>query len=168
MVLSDFTLRLLCKSGVISGRVGPASVDLSLSESWSVPDPDRGGIRVGERCSYRSWDSQVAVLGPHEFMLASTVEEVSIPESLAGLVVGRSSIARLGLQVEAAGFIDPGFRGQITLELYNQTRYPIELWAGQRVCQLILFELDASVDEPYSGKYMNQSGATPSRSELDD
>jgi dCTP deaminase len=69
----------------------------------------------------------------------------------------------LGLQIQNAGFVDAGFEGQITLELYNQSEKPILLKAGVRICQLVFFQLDETTEKPYSGKYQNQQGATVSR-----
>ena len=67
------------------------------------------------------------VLEPNHFVLASTAESIRVPHDMAAYVEGRSSIGRLGLQVQNVGFIDAGFHGQITLELENQSGFPIVL-----------------------------------------
>ena len=86
---------------------------------------------------------------------------------MAAYVEGRSSIGRLGLQVQNAGFIDAGFEGQITLELENQSPLPIVLQVGVRICQIVFVQMLETAEQPYAGKYLNQRGATPSRLDQD-
>ena len=73
------------------------------------------------------------ILPGNSFVLARTREVVDLPDDLTAFVEGRSSIGRLGLFIQNAGWVDPGFRGSITLELYNGLPHPIELRAGWRV-----------------------------------
>ena len=80
---------------------------------------------------------------------------------------GRSSTERLGLQVQNAIFLDIGFHGQITLELENQSGFPIVLKKGVRICQIVFVQMSQSAEKPYSGKYGGQSGATASLLEVD-
>ena len=69
----------------------------------------------------------------------------------------------MGLFIQNAGWVDPGFAGQITLELYNANRLPIKLIAGRRICQLVFARMDNRADIPYNGKYMNQKNAVGSK-----
>jgi dCTP deaminase len=98
-----------------------------------------------------------------EFVLASTNEEIGVPVDCAAYVEGRSSVGRMGVQVQNAGFIDAGFRGQITLELQNQSKFPIRLSSGMRICQLVYVQMTSPSSFPYNGKYQFQKGATESR-----
>jgi dCTP deaminase len=87
-------------------------------------------------------------------------------------VSGRSSIGRRGLFVENAGFIDPGFGGQITLELLNARPQPLVLRVGQKICQVKISQLGQPAERPYGSskrrsKYQGQCGATSSRLQLD-
>ena len=107
------------------------------------------------------------VLPPKMFILATTEENLEVSGKYAVYIEGRSSVGRLGLQVQNAGFVDPGFNGQITLELFNASDVPIALTPGRRVCQAVFFELDEETEEPYHGKYQFQEYATPSRIEQD-
>jgi dCTP deaminase len=59
--------------------------------------------------------------------------------------------------------VDPGFAGEITLELYNANRLPIKLHTGRRICQLVFAIMDQAAEHPYSGKYQGQQKATGSR-----
>jgi dCTP deaminase len=108
------------------------------------------------------------LLRPGEFALAHTYESVKFGAQLAGRVEGKSSLGRLGLICHStAGFIDPGFNGQITLELANMNRLPILLWPGMRIAQLCVFHVTGQVDKVYGAagsKYNHQVGPTPSRS----
>src|SRR5690606_32736743 len=114
-------------------------------------------------------DGEPFVLHPGEFVLASTIETVTLGDHLAGRLEGKSSLGRLGLLVHStAGFIDPGFSGQITLELSNVATLPITLWPGMRIGQLCLFRLSSPARYPYGSKvygsrYQGQRGPTPSR-----
>lgn len=108
-------------------------------------------------------------LDPGVFTLATTIERVELPSCLAARVEGKSSLARLGLVIHAtAGFVDPGFRGTVTLEMINHNPRPLFLKVGMRVCQLSFFKVDGAVERPYGhpdlkSKYQDQAGTTPSR-----
>ena len=110
------------------------------------------------------------VLHPSEFVLASTLEVVTLPDDLAGRLEGKSSLGRLGLLTHStAGFIDPGFSGHVTLELSNVANLPIMLWPGMKIGQLCLFRLSSPASQPYGSavygsRYQGQRGPTPSRS----
>ncbi len=104
---------------------------------------------------------------PKEFVLATTLEYVALPPDLTAFVEGRSSLGRLGLFIENAGWVDAGFEGQLTLELFNANRYPIRLYPEMRVCQLVFAKLDDRPLKPYSGKYRGQKGVVPSKIYLD-
>lgn len=110
---------------------------------------------------------EVAILPPKGFVLASTEEEIRVPNDIAVYVEGRSSIGRMGLQIQNAGFVDPGFSGRLTLELFNASDIPIALIPGRRVCQITFIQLDMPTNKIYTGKYVNQYVATPSHIELD-
>jgi len=106
---------------------------------------------------------------PHSFVLGTTIETVNIPLNLMGTIVGRSSIARLGIQIECAGLVDTGFKGQLTLEIKNMTDKWVPIKKYARVAQLRLETISTplSVEDAYNGKYQGQKGATGSRIVLD-
>ena len=87
--------------------------------------------------------------------------------SLTAFVEGRSSLGRMGLFIQNAGWVDPGFKGEITLELFNANRCAIELQSGRRVGQLVFAKMDDKAQNPYNGKYQGQKGATGSRVFMD-
>lgn len=107
------------------------------------------------------------IIKPGEFVLASTLEYIKLPENITAFVEGRSSLGRLGLFIENAGWVDAGFEGQITLELYNANKYPIKLYYGMRICQLVFAMLDKTPSKIYKGKYSGQRKPTASKIFMD-
>lgn len=104
-------------------------------------------------------------LEPDEFALFSTTEIVTLGLQVAAQVAGKSTWARKGLIVESAGWVDPGFSGQLTLELKNLTRHPIVLTGGEPIAQIVFMEMRSKSLRGYSvrGRYQNQRGPTPAR-----
>jgi dCTP deaminase len=148
--------------------VEPASMDLHLGGEIKIPAAT-GVVEVDDEETYpdhyeRSCEYS---LKPGKFALGNTEENLTIPEDKVGILHGRSSVGRLGLFIHNAGFIDPGFSGQITLELFNAAPYPIKLKESMRICQLALHDMKTRPDVAYSeengNKYNFQTGPTPSR-----
>jgi len=174
MILSDGTIRALLRDGALSieplddGQVGPASVDLRLGNVFLVPKPTSAGIYcLAEEIDYERTESDEFIIPTHGFVLATTRELVKLPSDLTAFVEGRSSIGRSGLFIQNAGWVDPGFEGAITLELYNANAAPMRITAGRRICQLVIARADGAVEKPYSGKYQGQQVTTGSRAFLD-
>ncbi|OIJ16529.1 dCTP deaminase [Anaerobacillus alkalidiazotrophicus] len=150
---------------ISSQQFQPASVDLRLGDHFLTIDEHSNGIlSLDKQATYREIVAQngTIVLPPRSFLLATTLETIELPNRLTAFVEGRSSIGRLGLFIQNAGWVDPGFKGQITLELFNANSLPIELTVGRRICQLVIAEVNEEA-EGYVGKYLNQRGATHSR-----
>lgn len=105
------------------------------------------------------------ILHPKDFVLASTLEYIKLPCDVAAKLQGRSSYGRIGLNVHAqAGFIDPGFSGNLTFELSNLGTVPFPLYAGLRIGQITFFELINESKIPYSsGKYSRSIGTVGSK-----
>jgi dCTP deaminase len=182
-VLSDGTIRRLVERGRIriepwdAGMVQPASVDLRLGNSFRVfhnhraaaidlDDPPKDlteQVTIG--------DGEPFVIHPGEFVLGRTLEWVELPDDVVARIEGKSSLGRLGLIVHAtAGFVDPGWRGTLTLEITNLTRIPIKLYASKPIAQLSFMTLDAPAQRPYGhpdlgSHYHGQVEATESRCE---
>ncbi len=149
-------------------QVQPASVDIRLGNTFSiVEDLSTGIITLKDEVRYKTINTDTYILLPGQFVLATTMEYVSLPDNLTAFVEGRSSLGRLGLFIQNAGWVDPGFQGEITLELFNANRCAIELKAGRRVGQLVFAEMDDTALKPYNGKYQGQKGATGSRVYMD-
>ena len=174
MILSDKTIFKMLEAKILmiepleTGQVQPASVDIRLGNTFSiVEDSSTGIINLENEINYKTITSDIYILLPNQFVLATTMEYFDLPNDLTAFVEGRSSLGRMGLFIQNAGWVDPGFKGEITLELYNANRCAIELKAGRRVGQLVFAKMDDTALNPYNGKYQGQKGATGSRAFLD-
>ena len=174
MILSDRTIRQMLASGslridpVDPVQIQPASVDIRLGDTFSiVEDNAEGVIDLAKPLSYKTIRADSYLLLPGQFVLATTMEYIALPDDLTAFVEGRSSLGRMGLFIQNAGWVDPGFEGEITLELFNANRCAIRLQAGRRIGQLVFAKMDAAAEVPYRGKYNGQRGATGSRIYLD-
>ena len=180
-VLSDGTIRRLVAEGRVriepwdDAMVQPASVDLRLGSSFRVFHNHRiGAIDLAAPPTNLTElvdlsDGESFVIHPGEFVLGRTEEHVELPDDLVARIEGKSSLGRLGLIVHAtAGFVDPGFKGTLTLEITNLTRVPIKLYPGLLIAQLSFMALDAPAERPYGSEalgshYQGQTAATESR-----
>ena len=180
-VLSDGTIRRLVADGRIRvdpwdpAMVQPASVDLRLGSSFRVfhnhrvPVIDLADPPTNLTELVEVEDAGSFVIHPGEFVLGRTQEWVELPDDVVARIEGKSSLGRLGLIVHAtAGFVDPGWRGTLTLEITNLTRVPIVLWPGKPIAQLSFMTLDAPAERPYGhpelgSHYAGQVDATESR-----
>ena len=174
MILSDGEIRVLMSFQDLEIRnielhqIQPASVDITLGNSFTRDVCDDGTpLELDRPIDYETIITSKYVLEPHEFVLATTREYFKLPKNLSAFVEGRSSIGRTGLCVQNAGWVDPGFEGEITLELYNSSNRPIVLREGQRLGQLVFARMMKNALNPYNGKYQKQTGATGSRIFMD-
>lgn len=172
MIYGDTIIKTMIESGRIKntyeGALNPASINIRLGNTFLVPVADQI-IRLGEEIEYETFrvnEKEIMWIEPGDFVLATTKEWFDIPITTSAFVQGRSSIGRAGLTIQNAGFVDPGFRGHITLELKNETDMKIGLVPGYPVGQLIFMEThDAS--HGYQGKYLDQVDATGSKMQDD-
>ena len=174
MILSDKTLMKMIENKELivepleKEQIQPASVDIRLGNTFSiVEDTSTGIINLENEIKYKTITTDSYILLPNQFFLATTMEYFDLPDDLTAFVEGRSSLGRMGLFIQNAGWVDPGFKGEITLELYNANRCAIELKAGRRVGQLVFAKMDDTALNPYNGKYQGQKGATGSRVFMD-
>src|SRR5579862_1405757 len=179
-VLSDRDIRAAITSGEVRidpydpRDLQPSSVDLHLDRSFRVfrnnryafidvraPQPDLTEL-------LRVDDDEPFILHPGEFVLGQTVEWVELPNDLVARLEGKSSLGRLGLLIHStAGYVDPGWKGNLTLELSNVANLPIALYYGMRIGQISFFRMSSTVDRPYGSaelgsKYQGQSEPTAS------
>ncbi len=109
------------------------------------------------------------VIYPNQVVLATTLEYISLPESVYADILARSSYARLGLVINT--MVQPGYRGCISLELFNHGNTPIELIVGSRICQIRMFKVGKNLpymDEDKTRKYFANVRPTTSAVEIDD
>ncbi|KXB06685.1 hypothetical protein AKJ51_03180 [candidate division MSBL1 archaeon SCGC-AAA382A20] len=161
-------------------QLGSASVDLRVGylfrylERGEIAEIDTKDLE-----DYKDSTREIRVdrgeplcLSPGQFLLGTTIESIKVPEDMVARVEGRSSYARLGfIPHAAAGYIDPGFEGQITLEIKNLAEVPVKIYPEDRVCQAVFEKLTTEVDTSYGerpdSKYMHQKGATESNLDLE-
>jgi dCTP deaminase len=184
MLLSDRDIRAQIESGRIGldplniELIQPSSMDVRLDRFFRLFDNHKYPfIDPREQQDDLTRFVEVAsdepfILHPGEFVLGSTYEFVSLPDDIAARLEGKSSLGRLGLLTHStAGFVDPGFRGHVTLELSNTATLPIKLWPGMKIGQLCFFQLSSASENPYGSakygsRYQGQRGPTASRSYL--
>ena len=179
-VLSDRDIRAAMQAGRIridpydSSCLQPSSVDLHLDADFRVfrnnrypyidvraPQPDLTEM-------LRVADDEPFVLHPGEFVLGQTLEWVELPNDLVARLEGKSSLGRLGLLIHStAGYVDPGWKGNLTLELSNVANLPIALYRGMKIGQISFFKMSSAVERPYGSgglgsKYQGQSEPTAS------
>ena len=187
-ILSDKDIRKYLEEGKIEikpildeKQIQPSSVDMRLGDEFKVFKVIRKAyIDPKDEDDISSYMEEVKVpqgeafiIHPNEFALATTAEYVKIPDDLVARVEGRSSMGRLGVTMHVtAGFIDPGFEGNITLEISNIGAMPVALYPGQRVCQIVFETMTSPAEVPYghpsrNSKYMGQTRPESSRVKLD-
>ena len=181
MVLSDRTIRRLLDAGRIeidpfeASLVQPSSVDVRVDRWFRVFHNARYPF-VDVKQELEDLTELVEVdeerpfiLHPGEFALGSTLERLRLPDDLVARLEGKSSLGRLGLLIHStAGFIDPGWNGQVTLELSNVLNLPITIYPGMKIGQLSFVQLTEPAENPYGtadvgSKYQDQQGPVPSR-----
>lgn len=160
MILPDHAITRAIESHEIAvmpfvpAAVQPSSIDVRLADTFrlfnnqaEVIDPRAvqsltHEVIIGHRDYF--------VLHPGEFVLGATVEHFTLPSDMAAQLGGKSSLGRLGIQVHAtAGWIDPGFSGNITLELSNVARMPVRLYPGMWIGQVVFLRLESPAERPY-------------------
>ena len=181
MVFSDKDIKEAINNGIIGidpyfeKDVQPASVDLHLDKKLLIfnnssapfidlkkelPDLNEPIIIQGD---------EPFIIHPGDFVLGSTLEKITIPNDMVARIEGKSSLGRLGLLIHStAGFVDPGFSGNLTLELANVSRLPITLYYGMRIGQISFQQMVSEAEKPYGSpelksRYQGQLDPTESR-----
>ena len=182
MVLSDRSIKEELAEGRITIRpldpadIQPASVDLHLDRKILVfsnslqpyIDVKQSMEQLTETVEIPD-GNQPFILHPGEFVLGSTMEHIELPEDLVARLEGKSSLGRIGLVIHStAGFVDPGWKGNLTLELSNLARLPITLYYGMKIGQISFLRLTTPADRLYGSeslgsKYQGQTEPTASR-----
>src|SRR3989344_6863637 len=183
MVLSDRDIKKALASGRITispkpdlkVQLGSCSIDLRLGSLFRVfnysklayIDPNKPPRDMMTEVIVR--DDESFILQPGDFVLATSIESLTLPNNLLARLEGRSSLGRLGIVVHStASVFDPGWEGVVVMELGNLGRMPVALYPGMRVCALTFEELSSNAEVPYnkkkSAKYVGQK--TPEASKI--
>lgn len=140
--------------------VGPASIDLHLGEEVRVLDMDGGPVAIRDDTDYRDGSrteklDRPYALEPQQTVLGITRERIRLAPDICGWLEGRSRFARLGLAIHVtAGFVNPGVDNRQVLEISNLSGRVLELYAGTRICQIILQRTEGAA--VYSGRFAGQ------------
>ncbi len=181
MVLSDHTIKEeLAKGRIVidplgEGCIQPASVDVHLDHKLLVFRNSRRPF-IDVRAEQSDLTDMVEIeeeppfmLHPGEFVLASTLEHIELPDDLVARLEGKSSLGRIGLLIHStAGYVDPGWKGHLTLELSNVANLPVTLYYGMKIGQISYLRLSTPADNLYGSealgsKYQGQAEPTASR-----
>jgi dCTP deaminase len=182
MVLSDKSI----KDEIIAGRIQLEPLDFADIQPASIDIHLGDGFRVFRNSRYAFIDPAIDqpeltelitatidepfVLHPGEFVLGTTLEYVVLPDDILGKLEGKSTLGRIGLLIHStAGYVDPGWRGHLTLELSNVANLPILLSPGMKIGQISFERMSTPVERPYGSAelgshYQGQRGPTPARS----
>ena len=161
MIKPDRWIREWGKNGGVTpfeeGQVNSASYDVRVSDHWICPTRDPEELHAPS-----------IKLFPGEVVLASTMEYVRIPRNVACDLKLKSTLGRLWINHSLAGWCDPGFEGEITLELQNLGPQPFVLEAGRRIAQLIFIAMEEEPEVAYgepgsNSHYQGQRGTTTAR-----
>ncbi len=180
VVLSDVQIKQRLASNEIiikdisDEQIGSCSVDLRLGSSFRIfkhaevthIDPKEGIAEELMEVVTKTAEDPF-IIHPGEFILGTTAEYVRIPRDLVARLDGRSSWGRLGIIIHStAGSVQPGYAGQLTLEIANISKVPVKLWPGARICQLTFEQLSSPCEKAYgerNSKYMEQQGPQSSK-----
>lgn len=184
MILSDRDIRKALARGRINitpkpnlaAQLGSCSVDLRLGRKFRIfdhskyayIDPKNAALAANMMKDVSVKLNEPFMLQPGDFVLATTMESLSLPDDLLARLEGRSSLGRLGIVVHStASVFDPGWRGVIVMELGNLGRMPVALYPGMRICALTFEELSSPSLVPYnkkkSAKYAGQKAPEASK-----
>ena len=168
MILSDVTLikRLEEQKDLVvrplgDGAIRSSSIDLRLGR----------GLLIALRSGFIEYDlinSGPLQLERGDFVLGSTIENIEVPTDLVGVLVGKSTRARQGLQVESAGYVDPGWKGELTLEIVKLSPLDVVLTHGMWIAQIRFEMMTTFAARPYNhrallSRYQGSKGPVPAR-----
>lgn len=146
-----------CKGSVFDLRLGNEFLIFDRHYAPTLDYKDLDKVLETAQRKIIVGDEDGIIIQPKEFMLGTTKEFVKIPRNITARLEGKSSYARLGLMVHvAASFIDPGFEGRLTLELFNVNNIPIRVYPDKRICQIALEYIDGAVDEAYGERELKK------------
>ena len=151
--------------GVISYGLSSYGYDARLSDEFMIFTNVDNAIVDPKNFSANSFverKTDVCVIPPNSFALARTVEYFRIPKDVLVVCLGKSTYARCGLIVNVTP-LEPGWEGQVTLEISNTTPLPAKVYANEGIAQFLFYRGESPCEVSYadrSGKYMGQKGVT--------
>ena len=165
MILSDKDIKKALKDGKITinplfpKSIQPASVDLHLGADFLIfrthkevcIDPKKPIDYLMDKVVID--ENRQFIIHPGEFALGMTYEIIGVSDDMVGRLEGKSSVGRIGLIIHAtAGYLDPGNKLKMTLELHNVSTLPIKLYYKMPIAQMSFSPLSSKADKPYNRK----------------
>jgi len=170
LILSDIGIKERLEEGSLiveplsPEQIQPASIDMHLGNQFmKVDDSSQKILKPDKQVEYVRQVQDSIIVSPRSFLLVVTKQYVELPYDLTAFVEGLSSMGRMGLLLQNDGWVDPGFKGALTLALFNANTIPVELHAGCRICQLVFAGLDQPATNPYKGKYQGYKSIVGSK-----
>lgn len=175
MILVDHQIKAEIERGTLKvspfdeALINPSSLDVRLGKKFSQVKPSYINIHPGEPRTFITEEVSEGsfVLQPGDMVLSTLAEHIALPPDISATLKGKSSLARLGIDNSSYGaWIDPGWAGDLVIEIANHGKYPIFLGSGMKIGQLIFYK-HVPAQVPYNlklnSKYMNQSGVQGSK-----
>ncbi|MHA2156578.1 MAG: dCTP deaminase [Candidatus Hodarchaeales archaeon] len=164
-ILEALENREIIVDRIAENAIGPCSIDLTLSDTFTVfktgklfSPEDREAVKA--HSDIVKTNGEPFTLSPGQFVLGQTHERIAISKRLAGTLEGRSSVARLGIVVHAAGLVNPGTGlnkpTRLTLEIFCQLNNPVQLLPGMGIMQILFHQLTSPVTTGYDERPMSQ------------
>jgi dCTP deaminase len=170
LILSDLGIKKRLEEGSLiieplsPEQIQPASIDMHLGNQFmKVDDSAQKILKPDKQVEYIRQVQDSMIVSPGSFLLVVTKQYVELPYDLTAFVEGLSSMGRMGLLLQNDGWVDPGFKGALTLAFFNANKIPVELHTGCRICQLVLAALDQPATSPYKGKYQGYKSIVGSK-----
>lgn len=153
---------------IISWGLTSMGYDVRLADTYKVFSNINNAIidplKMSDDC-YVDRQGEFCIIPPNSYILGHTIETFDIPRDVIAVCVGKSTYARAGIAINVTP-IEPGFKGQVVIEIANQTPLPAKVYAGMGIAQFLFYQSDEPCEVSYAdrdGKYQNQKGITTAR-----
>lgn len=153
---------------IVSYGLSAGGYDVRLAHKFKIFTNVRNALidplNVTEDC-YVEVEGDHCIIPPNSYILGHTMETFDIPRDVMAICLGKSTYARLASIVNVTP-IEPGFKGDVVIEIANCSPLPLKVYAGQGIAQFVFFKLDRPCKVSYAdkgGKYQGQSGLTTAR-----
>lgn len=183
-LLSDIDIEFLCRNkdnpminpfseklseeGKISHGLSSYGYDATLAPTYKLLATSKSTLidpKVNSDSCFEDYEGDFCIIPPHGFLLGHTNEVFDLPEDILSICIGKSTYARVGLIVNVTP-LEPGWRGQVTIEISNTTDLPAKVYGNEGICQFLFFRSVRKCRTPYNkrgGKYMDQKGIVLSK-----
>jgi dCTP deaminase len=164
-MIEPFFSRNVCDDGKISYGLSSYGYDISLAYEYKIFDNRTGGIvdpKNFDKNCVMDFQGNVCLIPPHGFVLARSAEYMKIPRDIITICLGKSTYARCGIIVNITA-LEPEWEGHVTIEISNTTPFPVKVYSGEGIAQVLFFRGERYCENTYKdkgGKYQGQTGIT--------